>query len=138
MKNFLRVSATASLLAITLLGATLSGCAIVNSNNSHVTGKRISAEQLALVKPGTTKDTVVDLLGLPTSRTDLGNGLDVWQWKFTQTSNHSTGLIFVFISDSSSSVEQTTSVEFKDGGVTRTWTSDNTAKADDNKTPDKN
>jgi outer membrane protein assembly factor BamE (lipoprotein component of BamABCDE complex) len=118
----LRRSRLASLVTLALLGATLSGCAIIHSNGTdRVTGKQVSAAQLAQVKPGATKEDVVDLLGLPTNTISLGNGLDVWEWKYTQNLNDSSGFIFLFESDKTTLVEQTTSVEFKDGVVVKTW-----------------
>jgi len=112
----------AGLLAVALLGATLAGCLIMNSETSHVTGKKVTAEQLAQVQPGATKEAVVDLLGVPTSTTALGNGLDVWEWKSTQNENKSSGFIFLYTSDKTTQSEQSVSVEFKDGVVTKSWT----------------
>ena len=58
---------------------------------------------------------------MPTNTISLGNGLDVWEWKYTQNLNDSSGFIFLFESDKTTLVEQTTSVEFKDGVVVKTW-----------------
>jgi outer membrane protein assembly factor BamE (lipoprotein component of BamABCDE complex) len=108
--------------ATLLLGATLAGCVISTNDSTHITGKQVTEDKLAQVKPGAAKDAVIDLLGLPSNRMDLGSGLEVWEWKSTQTQKKSSDIIFVFSSDKSTSVENTTSVEFKDGVVTRTWT----------------
>ncbi len=120
MKNFVR-RYTIRVLAIGLLGVSLAGCIITNSSSNRVTGKKITTEQLAQVKPGTTKESVIDLLGVPSKRTDLGSGLEVWEWDYTENSNKASGFIFLYSSDTSTHVDQATSVEFKDGAVTKTW-----------------
>ncbi len=108
-------------LAVALLGASLGGCIITNNSSNRVTGKKITAEQLAQVKAGATKESVVDLLGVPSKRSDLGNGLEVWEWDYTENTNKASGFIFLYQSDTSTHVDQATSVEFKDGAVTKTW-----------------
>jgi outer membrane protein assembly factor BamE (lipoprotein component of BamABCDE complex) len=128
---------SASLLALALLGATLSGCLVLHTDNSSVNGKKVSAAQLAKITPGTSKQDVVEALGVPTSKNDLGNGLEVWEWKYTQNTDKTSGFIFIFLSNDTSSVSQSTSVEFLNGVVTKTWVTDNKAKSDSDKTPDK-
>jgi len=108
-------------LAVALLAASLAGCIITNNSSNRVTGKQITADQLAQVKPGATKESVIDLLGVPSKRTDLGSGLEVWEWDYTENANKSSGFIFLYSSDTSTHVDQATSVEFKDGAVTKTW-----------------
>jgi len=104
-----------------LLGAALTGCIVSSNDTTHVTGKQVSDDKLAQVKPGATKDTVIDLLGLPSDRLDLGSGLEVWEWKSTETQRKSSDVIFLISSNKSNQTDKTTSVEFKDGLVTRTW-----------------
>ncbi len=112
---------TAGLLAAVLLSAGLAGCLAVNTSNNRMSGKKVTAEQLAEVKPGATKENVADLLGPPSSRMDLGSGLDVWEWNYSQSQNQTTGFIFIFLSDHTTTENGTVSVEFKDGVVVKTW-----------------
>jgi outer membrane protein assembly factor BamE (lipoprotein component of BamABCDE complex) len=111
-----------SVTAIALVGGALAGCVFSTNDTTRVTGQQVSADQLAQVKPGVTKDSVLALLGSPSNTIDLGGGMDVWEYKYTQNQNKSADFIFLFSSDKSTHVEQTTSVEFKDGVVVKTWT----------------
>jgi outer membrane protein assembly factor BamE (lipoprotein component of BamABCDE complex) len=108
-------------MAAALACAALTGCIFSTRDNTQITGQEVSPEQLAQVKPGATKDSVVNLLGLPSNTMDLDSGLDVWEYKYTQSHNKSADFIFIFSTDKSTHVDQTTSVEFKDGVVVKTW-----------------
>ena len=117
LRRFRHVGVFAALLA----GVALSGCVFSTNETDRTSGQPVTAEQLGQIKPGATKDSVVSLIGLPTNRVDLGGGLDVWEYKYTQTHNKSADFIFIFSSDKSTHVDQTTSIEFKDGVVVKTW-----------------
>ncbi len=120
--EFIRHFRLLGMAAIALAGVALAGCVFSTNDTSRVTGKQVSADQLAQVKPGATKDSVVQLLGSPSDTLDLGNGQDVWEYKYTQNQDKAANFIFIFSVNKSSHVEQTTSVEFKDGVVVKTWT----------------
>jgi len=106
-----------------LCGVGLAGCVVImdSNSNTHVTGKNISPETYAQVKPGVTKDYVLTLFGLPTNSLSSEPGTEIWAWRYSETRNSEGNFLILFHSNNHTTTEQTVYVQFKDGVVTKIW-----------------
>jgi outer membrane protein assembly factor BamE (lipoprotein component of BamABCDE complex) len=100
----------------------LSGCLIAHSSTETRHGTYVSESTFNQIEPGqTTQSWIVATLGNPTSKSDTGNGTEIWKWQYTQTKN-SSGAVFLLFAGSDTKVSDgTVFVEFHDSIVTRAW-----------------
>lgn len=109
-------------LALAILASTTQSSCILNANSrTKVTGRYVSAETLRQIEPGKTQEYVIALLGDPTTRTKLADGVEIWKWQYTENRSSSGSFIFVFDSSESRETTNATYVEFKDVLVTKAW-----------------
>jgi outer membrane protein assembly factor BamE (lipoprotein component of BamABCDE complex) len=109
--------------ALALLAALPASCVVVHSD-SHSTssGREVSEATLAQIKPGTTQEYVLALLGEPSSRSGLGDGSAIWKWSHTRRETSSGSFILLFSGDRTVEIEGACYVEFApDGLVRHTW-----------------
>lgn len=116
-----RSSAT-RLLALGLC-AVLGACVVIDSDrHTRYEGRYVSDQTLAQVRPGSTQEYVLALLGEPTRRNELSDGSSIWRWSFTRKVESSSSLILVFSGDSTTETQQSVYVEFDEQGlVRRSW-----------------
>jgi outer membrane protein assembly factor BamE (lipoprotein component of BamABCDE complex) len=109
-----------AVLALVLLP--VAGCLVSSRSNTEVVGTRISEETLSLVKPGSTRNDVLSLLGEPTSRKNLDDGTKVWRYAY-RVEKRSSGGVFLLISSSSRTTKEegTVVVVLEEDRVTRAW-----------------
>ncbi len=104
-----------------LLSALLCGCVISSSGRASHSGQYVSAATFEQIEAGKSKEYVLALLGDPTTKTSLDDGVEIWKWRYTE-SRSSSGHIFLLLDASSSKDEQhNTFVEFEHGVVAAAW-----------------
>ncbi|MBL8861353.1 MAG: outer membrane protein assembly factor BamE [Planctomycetes bacterium] len=109
-------------LASTLIAASVLSACIINVDSHSVrTGRYVSAETLRQIEPGRTQDYVLALIGDPSSKSQLENGIEIWKWTYSETRRREGRLIFVFSGDESQRVDGATYVEFQDRVVKKSW-----------------
>ncbi len=97
---------------------------IINAN-SHTTrsGRFVSAETLAQIQPGKSKEYVATVLGEPSSKNELsdGTGTEIWKWTWREKRSSSGAVFLIIDSDHSTEEERSTYVEFLNGVVSKSW-----------------
>jgi hypothetical protein len=110
-----------TLLAVLAAVPTFTACIIHADSHTRVSGHHVGEETLRQIEPGKKQDYVLVLLGEPSVRTALADGVEIWRWTATEKRTSSGSLIFVFDSDQSHESTRSAYVEFKDGVVTKAW-----------------
>ena len=113
-------SRIAALVAIATLSI-LSGCLFGSSSHTTFSGKRVSEETLAMIDPGDSADSVVGLLGEPTSKSEKADGSEIWKWHYEQTTKSSGAVLFLVGTSDSSESSGAVYVQIMDGKVVKTW-----------------
>lgn len=98
------------------------GCLVVRQNETTISGTKIAPAAFAQVEPGKSKAFVVGLLGEPSVKVKRDSGGELWKWRYSETHQDNSGLIFVFMNRSQTKVESTCCVEFTEDVVTKVWT----------------
>jgi outer membrane protein assembly factor BamE (lipoprotein component of BamABCDE complex) len=96
------------------------GC-VISSARTDYDGTYVASETLRRIEPGDTQSSVLDLLGPPAGKSDLGDGRQRWSWRWSKVRrSRDTTLL---ISTSAQTVEEAgvAYVEFADGVVTDAW-----------------
>jgi outer membrane protein assembly factor BamE (lipoprotein component of BamABCDE complex) len=104
-----------------ILCSCLSSCIIDTSSRTERSGRQVGHETLEQIQPGRTREFVLALLGEPTSRSGAGGKSEVWKWEYRSREQRSGSLIFVFDSDKTTEVRNTTYVLFEDGQAVKAW-----------------
>ncbi len=108
---------------VILMCLVISGCLVVSDTSRHVSGKKIKESTLKQLEPGkTTKEWTISVLGTPTSRNKLDNGIEVFKYEYTETVNEEAAVFLLVASDSEKKTSQSVILEFKDNILTRYWT----------------
>jgi outer membrane protein assembly factor BamE (lipoprotein component of BamABCDE complex) len=109
-------------LPVTLASALLvSGCLIGRNSHTEASGTYVSPETISRIEPGKPAAYVVALLGEPDTKTEVGEGRELWKWSYAEKKTSSGSLLFVFGGTSTSETRCTSFVEFKDGVVEHAW-----------------
>lgn len=116
-------STTSRLVAAALLAAVtagMSGC-MISRSKTEFTGSYIAAETVRQIEAGESQASVMDLLGPPSSKADLGSSVERWAWRWSKTRRSSDRVLL--LSSSRQEVEETGTVwvEFEHGVVTSAW-----------------
>ena len=99
-----------------------SGCVVCSDTTSQESGKKLENSTLKQLEPGqTTKDWAMSVLGTPSSRNKLDNGIEVWKYEYSKTINKEFAVFLLLASDSEKKVSQSVCLEFKDNILTRYW-----------------
>jgi len=104
-------------IATSLLGLGVVGCIATNNTNTKISGKAIPDDIFAQIKPGQTKEAVIELVGQPSQKANVEGGSEVWKWNYTETKMAENSFIVLFESTSTTTSKQTTVVEFNQSGV---------------------
>ena len=110
----LTLPAVATLLA-------LPACVFESSSHTELSGKRVSEETLAMIDPGDSADSVTDLLGEPTSKSEKADGSVIWKWAYQETTKRSGAVLFVLGTSSTHESAGAVYVQLRDGKVVKTW-----------------
>jgi len=97
-------------------------CVISAGSDTEISGQYISQRTLDRIEPGEDKEYVLALLGEPSSRTTLDDGVEIWKWRYLEKRRSRGHLIFVFDTDSKTETRHVSYVEFgPDGTVVKAW-----------------
>ena len=100
----------------------LPSCLAGSHTTSNHTGKYVSPDTLAQVKPGEQRATVEAMLGAPSSRVDLADGSQVWKWAYKIDSTSHGRVFLLFNTNDETTKEGAAYVEFDPNGtVVKTW-----------------
>jgi len=108
-------------LVTALAAASLSGCLATNNSTKTVSGKEINATTFAQVVPGNTKDSVLALLGEPSSKVKRDDGTETWNLRYSEDQKSESGVLFVFYGGNETKTVTVRHVDIKDNVVTKTW-----------------
>lgn len=104
-----------------LLAAAVSACLVSSQTKKQTTGTPIGEQTLATIRPGMDGAEVQKLLGPPTTRTSLDEGVEIWRWTY-RTETTKTGQVFLlFGTEQTEETSGAVNVELKDGKVVRRW-----------------
>ena len=81
----------------------------------------IGPETLVQIEPGTSRKFVVALLGEPTDKFLLDDGLELWKWGYREKKTSSGSVVYVIESTPRAQTEHGAYVQFRDGLVTKAW-----------------
>lgn len=111
-----RLAAVGSLAAVVALG----GC-VISRSRTDFTGSYIAPETVRQIEAGESQASVLDLLGPPAAKFEMGDGAERWTWRWSKTRRSSDRVLL--LSSSRQEVEETGAVwvEFADGRVTSAW-----------------
>lgn len=104
-----------------LLSLALSGCIMSSNGRTSQSGQYVSPKTFDQIQDGNSKEYVLAILGHPTSRTSLEDGVEIWKWRYTETRDSSRQIIFLLNTSNKNEAEHNTFVEFEDGLVTNAW-----------------
>ena len=100
----------------------LSGCLVAGSASEKRTGKYVADTTFSQIEPGkTTAGWVLATLGEPDKKTPADNGVEVWQWCYSEVRENSTAVFLIFAGSNNKETTGTAFVELKDGVVTNKW-----------------
>ena len=110
-------------LAMVLLACLMiSGCVVCGNSSRQESGKKIRESTLKQLEPGkTTKEWTLSVLGTPTSRNALDNGVEVFKYEYTETVDEQLAVFLILASDSERKTSQSIILEFKDDILTKYW-----------------
>ena len=92
-----------------------------DSQTTHE-GRYVGDETLGQIRPGSTQEYVLALIGEPSSRSELSDGSSVWKWAYSQRVTSKNHVLLLFSGDSSRETQGAVYVEFgPDKLVRRTW-----------------
>jgi len=122
-RTLLRAMTRSAALALLICGiVALPGCVVRGSSETRTTGQFIGDQTISRVEPGeTSKDWVLAVFGEPTSRTPLGEGVEIWKWEYRRVQTSSGSVLFVFDSDNRSEQARNVYVEFEGDVVDAIW-----------------
>jgi outer membrane protein assembly factor BamE (lipoprotein component of BamABCDE complex) len=109
------------LFTASMLGLGLAGCIATNSSNTNIAGRTVSDDVFTQIQPGKSRDFVLSLLGEPTKKIAEENGSEIWEWNYVETKITERTFIILFVAVDRTNTTQMTTVEFKDGVVTKAW-----------------
>lgn len=101
--------------------ALASACVIASDSDTSVSGRYVSETTLAAIEPGKTSDYAMAILGEPSQKSVLKDGVEIWQWHYTKRTASDTAVIFLVAAENNTTTQHTTYVEFKDGVVVKAW-----------------
>jgi len=115
-----------SVLAVGLLMMTtvpISGCLVSGRDSTTVRGTPVATVTLeTLEEQAMTRAQVIDLLGPPTRSTQIANG-EIFSYDWERRKEGGGAVLLLFAHRHSTEEKSTAYVQFEDGVVTRTWTS---------------
>jgi hypothetical protein len=108
-----------ALLAATLLATPLlGGCLFAGGSKTDITGRQISAAELASIQPNvTTEQEVLQRLGPASTTTTLSDGSTMHSWVSTRTQRKSGAMFLIFASADEKTERTTLSITCKNGIV---------------------
>jgi outer membrane protein assembly factor BamE (lipoprotein component of BamABCDE complex) len=106
---------------LALAALLLPACLVSSDTSVEHRGQYVGPETLDKIEAGRNEAYVRALLGEPTERTVLEDGVELWRWTYSQVKRSQTGVIFVLGSKSSTEQQGAVHVEFKDGVVVDAW-----------------
>ena len=108
-------------LLLILVAAVVPGCLFGSEKKTHQTGDYVPPEILEKIAMGDRQETVVSLLGEPTTKTAASDGTDIWMWVHSEETTQK-GAVFLILSKKETTTKTVTVfVEFRNGLVSRTW-----------------
>lgn len=99
----------------------LGGCVIGQVKSSTVQGTLISPETLSLVRPGMPMSDAVALLGEPTSRAALSDGVELSRWTYFRRDKGAGYLFVVFAGADVKETGTTTFVQARNNVIEKVW-----------------
>jgi outer membrane protein assembly factor BamE (lipoprotein component of BamABCDE complex) len=117
----MRTAKIAMCLSLVAAALALGGCLFGSESRTEYQGKYVSPQTMEQVKAGQSKDFVLSLLGEPTSRTQAGNGTEVWKYAYREEKSTEGSVFLLLHSSKTTETEGAVYVELKNGRVTRTW-----------------
>ena len=109
-------------LLLALAAVPTAACTVIDTTSKvHTTGREISAETFDRIREGQDRRDLLALLGEPTSRAALEDGVEVWRWVYTERRESRTSLILVLDGSSTKEQERSWYVELEGGRVVRKW-----------------
>jgi len=106
-----------------LLGS-MTGCLISSENHAAFTGNYVPSDTLSRIRVGESTPAYTEaLMGTPTNKTDLEDGSSIWRWDYTIHKSGEGTLFLIFDGEHSTTKQHATYVEFRDGLVSRKWSS---------------
>ena len=110
-----------SLPLLALAALLLPACLVSSDTSVEHRGQYVGPETLDKIEEGRSQAYVLALLGEPSERTALENGVELWRWSYSQVKRSETGVIFVLGSKRSTEEQGAVYVEFDDGVVVDAW-----------------
>jgi outer membrane protein assembly factor BamE (lipoprotein component of BamABCDE complex) len=106
-----------------VLGLVASSCVVVHSDShTQYSGRHVSDATLEQIKPESSQEYVLTLIGEPTSKSDLTDGSSIWKWSYTKKQTSSGHLILLFSGGSTTETNGAAYVEFTpEGRVRHAW-----------------
>ncbi len=109
--------------AVPLVIGSMSGCLINSENHTSYAGNYVSPAVLSHVTIGQSPSQVEAYLGAPNAKITNDDGSSLWRWDYTESHNGEGDLFLLFHGEHSTTKPHATFVEFRDGAVSKVWTS---------------
>jgi outer membrane protein assembly factor BamE (lipoprotein component of BamABCDE complex) len=117
MRTTSRFAASTILLTLVCLPA----CLIGSSSNTEYEGTYVSEETLEQVQPGMTSDSVVALLGEPTTKAVTRTREEVWTWRYRRETTSSGSVLLLVSAEKKTESSGAVRVQLRDGRVVKSW-----------------
>jgi outer membrane protein assembly factor BamE (lipoprotein component of BamABCDE complex) len=107
-----------------LLGGlfSLQGCLVSTSSQQERSGNYVAETTFDQIEPGKTTDKwIIATIGQPDTKSDIGNGGELWKWSYTEVKKNDGAVFLIFAGSDKKETTRYAFVELKDGVVTKKW-----------------
>lgn len=102
--------------------ATLPACIVSSSNKVRSSGRYIGDQTIARIEPNKTdRKWILAVLGEPTSKSALDDGVELWKWEYMRVKTSSGSVLFVAAGNDREETIRNVYVEFKGDIVSQVW-----------------
>lgn len=103
------------------LAALASSCVINADSHTEYSGQYISPKTIAQIEEGHSSDYVLAILGEPTTRTEVGEQVEIWKWQYREKRTSSGAVFLLYSGSNKDERNKATYVELRDGVVVKAW-----------------
>jgi len=109
-------------LTILMLGLVTSGCLIARSTSVEISGKQVSLDVRERIVVGeTTTDWLLDVLGEPTGREQVGERSEILSYESVTVKEKESGVFLLWVGEKTVRTTEIARFELEDGVLARHW-----------------